>query len=65
MGDRGEDRIYGGSGTDRQRGERGNDRILSAGRRPDVVDCGRGRDDFAKVDPSDTVINCERVRTVE
>ena len=64
VGARGEDRIYGGSGIDKQLGERGNDRILTAGGRPDVVNCGRGRHDFAEVDPSDTVKNCERVKTV-
>ena len=64
VGGRGEDRIYGGSGIDRQLGQRGNDRILTAGARPDVVDCGRGRHDFARVDPTDKVRNCEEVRTV-
>jgi Ca2+-binding RTX toxin-like protein len=63
-GYRGADRIYGGDGQDLQRGGRGNDRIITAGLQADVVNCGRGRDDFARVDPSDTVKGCERVRTL-
>jgi hypothetical protein len=64
-GGRGEDRISGGNGRDTLRGGKGDDRISSAGLYPDVVDCGRGRQDLARVDPEDEVKNCERVRTVE
>jgi Ca2+-binding RTX toxin-like protein len=64
-GGRGDDRLFGGDGVDTLRGDAGNDRLYSAGRLAEVVNCGRGREDFAEVNPSDTVKGCEQVRTVE
>jgi chitodextrinase len=68
-GGRGSDRLSGGSGNDRLSGGTGRDRLLGGtGRdvidardgRPDIVDCGRGRD-TARVDPYDRVRHCEKL----
>ena len=63
-GGRGKDLIHGGDGRDRLLGGRNNDRISTAGLQPDVVNCGRGHHDFARVDPLDKVKGCEQVKTV-
>ena len=57
----GADVIHGDNGADRLYGGKGNDRIYSAGRVRDVVNCGLGNRDWAEVNPSDTVVGCERV----
>ncbi len=57
----GNDRIYGEDGEDRLYGGKGRDRIYTAGAQADVVDCGRGGRDWAEVNASDQVVNCERV----
>ena len=58
---KGADVIHGDNGVDRLYGGKGNDRIFSAGRVSDVMNCGRGNRDWAKVNPSDKVVGCERV----
>jgi hypothetical protein len=47
-------------------GGRGNDRILSVDGNEDVVDCGLGQDDRARIDGEgiDTATNCETVQRV-
>jgi Ca2+-binding RTX toxin-like protein len=64
-GGRGSDRVRGGAGTDRLAGGRGSDRIGALDGRRDVVRCGRGKHDRARVDRRlDRVRGCERVRRV-
>jgi hypothetical protein len=60
-GGTGDDRLDGGSGRDRLLGGHGDDLILAAGGGADRVDCGGGHD-VARVDRSDTVRGCERVK---
>jgi Ca2+-binding RTX toxin-like protein len=57
----GADRLHGGAGSDRLNGGTGPDLILARGGGADVVDCGGGND-VARVDASDRVRRCERVR---
>jgi Ca2+-binding RTX toxin-like protein len=57
----GADRLHGGAGRDRLNGGPGPDLILARGGGADVVDCGGGND-IARVDASDRVRRCERVR---
>jgi Ca2+-binding RTX toxin-like protein len=59
----GADEIRGDSGEDRLHGGKGNDRFYSAGLRRDVIYCGPGID-WAEVNSSDRVVNCERVKKV-
>jgi RTX calcium-binding nonapeptide repeat (4 copies) len=59
----GADVIRGWSGEDRLHGGKGNDRFYSAGLRRDMIFCGPGRD-WAEVNSSDRVVNCERVKEV-
>jgi hypothetical protein len=60
-GGAGDDGINGGTGTNRYYGRSGNDRIYANNGVAERVDCGSGVD-RAKVDESDTVVGCERVR---
>jgi Ca2+-binding RTX toxin-like protein len=69
----GEDVIRGRAGDDLMRGDdqsdelygnKGGDRIDTAGRWADVVDCGPGRD-WVKVDSTDQHGHCERVELDE
>jgi Ca2+-binding RTX toxin-like protein len=74
-GGRGSDYVYGGRGNDRLRaargadhlyGGRGNDRLFAFGAdgRVDVVDCGAGANDFARVHTGDKTAHCETVERV-
>jgi Ca2+-binding RTX toxin-like protein len=60
-GGRGRDRLRAGPGNNRLSGGIGNDRIYSANGRRDIVKCGVGRRDRARVDRIDSVRGCERV----
>jgi Ca2+-binding RTX toxin-like protein len=57
----GRDRISGGGGRNRLLGGAGNDVINAVNGSRDVVNCGAGRRDTARVDGRDRVRNCERV----
>lgn len=57
----GRDRLAAGGGENRLVGGRGNDRLSARNGNPDVVSCGAGRRDFARVDRLDVVRRCERV----
>ncbi len=59
-GGAGADRLVGGSGVNRYDAGGGNDVVIAANRRAELVSCGSGRD-RAKVDRRDRVRNCERV----
>ncbi len=61
-GGRGQDRVRGDEGEDLIRGGGASDRINSRDGEADVVRCGTGRKDRAKVDELDEVVNCERVK---
>ncbi len=62
-GNRGRDRLLGDKGSDRLSGGRGSDRIRAVDGEADVVLCGRGPRDRARVDRGlDRVRGCERVR---
>jgi Ca2+-binding RTX toxin-like protein len=70
-GGSGNDRVSGGSGADRLSAGggknvvsagSGNDVVNAANGKKDVVNCGSGRRDRARVDASDVVRRCERVR---
>ena len=63
-GNKGPDKLFGGKGHDLLEGGPGSDLVKAADSRPDVVDCGRGRDK-AIVDRGDLVRRCERVRTAK
>ena len=63
VGGPGRDRLRGGAGRNRLRGGAGNDRLNAVNGTSDLVNCGRGRD-RARVDTTDRVRNCERVRRV-
>ena len=69
-GEPGSDTIYGGTGRDRLQGDErrdtldggpGNDRIEAKDGERDIIDCGRGADDWAFFDRGglDKVSNCE------
>lgn len=60
-GGSGGDKLYGGTGRDRLYGQRGNDRINSRDRSRDLVFCGSGGRDLAKIDRHDRAFACERV----
>ncbi|HKG36596.1 MAG TPA: hypothetical protein VKA89_09185, partial [Solirubrobacterales bacterium] len=60
-GGKGADLLRGGPGRDVSRGGPGRDVLRARDGRPDLVDCGRGRD-RARVDREDVVRRCERVR---
>ena len=62
LGGRGDDRLTGGSGSDVLRAGGGADRVNAADGERDVVNCGKGRRDRARVDRRDRVKGCERVR---
>ena len=68
-GGRGNDTLRGGPGRDRLRdnagrnrlyGGEGSDRLYARNGRRDLVDCGRGRADIARVDAADRVRGCEQ-----
>ena len=61
IGGAGNDVVRGGSGADKVRAGAGIDVVITRGGGADVVNCGGGRD-RAKVDRSDRVSKCERVR---
>ena len=61
-GTSGRDRLRGGAGTDELSGGARRDRIKAADGNAETVNCGRGRD-IAVVDPGDTPVACEKVRT--
>lgn len=62
-GGRGRDRLKGDEGEDRLRGGGHSDRIVADDGEADIVSCGTGRRDRARVDRRlDTVTGCERVR---
>ena len=58
----GGDRIYGGAGRDRIYGGAGDDDVDARDREQDVIDCGPGDRDSAKVDQADIVEGCEKVK---
>jgi Ca2+-binding RTX toxin-like protein len=60
FGDDGEDTLIGGDGVDVFNGGGDDDRIYARDNRAETVNCGAGGDDFAQVDVSDTVRNCEQ-----
>jgi hypothetical protein len=57
----GKDKLKGGGGRDKLKGGGGRDKLRATGGGRDLVDCGGGRD-RARVDASDRVRRCERVR---
>lgn len=61
-GGAGADVLSGGEGRDVLQGGPGNDRIEARDGERDVVSCGSGRRDVARVDRGDRVSGCERVR---
>jgi len=62
-GGRGRDRLIGNSGEDRLSGGGGSDRIRAHDGEADVVRCGKGRRDRARIDKGlDTVDGCERAQ---
>jgi hypothetical protein len=61
-GGRGDDKMSGGPDVNRYRGGAGNDAIDARNRTRELVDCGRGRRDTARVDRRDRVRGCERIR---
>ena len=61
LGGAGNDVVRGGSAADKVRAGAGIDLVITRGGGADVVNCGGGRD-RAKVDRSDRVSKCERVR---
>ena len=60
-GNGGRDKLFGGPDADRLLGGIDQDVINSRGGGRDVVDCGVGRHDVAKIDRSDKVRRCEAV----
>jgi len=60
-GGAGNDTLTGGGGRNRYSGGAGNDKLSAANGKRDRVDCGAGRD-TARVDRTDRVKGCERVR---
>ncbi len=59
-GGRGRDTLVGGSGKNRYDAGAGNDVVLAANKRAELVSCGSGRD-RARIDRSDRVRGCERI----
>jgi hypothetical protein len=55
------DRLRGGPGRDHLRPGAGNDSVRAVDGERDIVHCGPGRHDRARVDPRDKTRNCERV----
>ena len=51
-----------GSGQDRLRGGFAHGTIYASGGEGDTIDCGKGKGDFAIVDPLDTTVLRENVR---
>jgi len=63
-GGRGRDTLLGGSGENRYDAGAGNDVVRAANNRAELVSCGTGRRDRARVDRIDRVRGCERVKRV-
>jgi hypothetical protein len=65
-GGEGDDQLHGGPGRDTLAGGLGDDTISADddGAGGDVVDCGDGLDDVARINLGDSVTNCETVTTV-
>lgn len=65
-GGRGGDRAHAGRGADRLRGGPGNDRLYAFADdgAVDLVDCGSGKNDFARIHAGDNAVNCETVERV-
>jgi Ca2+-binding RTX toxin-like protein len=63
---RGADRAHAGPGADHVYGGPGNDRLFAFADdgAVDVIDCGRGAGDYARVRLGDNTLNCETVETV-
>lgn len=62
-GQGGRDLLNGGPGRDELRGGKGNDRLRARDRERDLVSCGKGKRDRARVDRKDEVLkSCERVK---
>jgi hypothetical protein len=64
LGNGGRDILVGGRGRDRMRGGRDSDRLFAADGEADLVFCGRGRRDFARLDELDRLGGCEKVARV-
>jgi dienelactone hydrolase len=60
-GGAGADELSGGPDRDRLSGGTGNDRLIAVDPSRDIVDCGPGDADRARVSPNDVVRNCEHV----
>ena len=60
-GGSGPDTLIGGSGKNRYDAGSGNDVVRAANNRAELVSCGTGRADRARVDRADRVRGCERV----
>jgi hypothetical protein len=63
---RGTDRAHAGPGTDHLSGGPGNDRLFAFADdgATDVLDCGGGAHDYARIRAGDNTLNCETVETV-
>ena len=65
FGQAGADRLNGDGGRDKLRGGRGNDRLNAVDGEHDVVNCGGGKADRARIDRrDDRPAGCEHVRTL-
>ena len=64
FGGPGGDTLTGGGGRNDLNGGSDSDLIRAVNGRRDTVDCGSGKHDVARVDPSDAVEGCETVRRV-
>ena len=62
LGGRGNDTIVTGAGVNAVTAGNGDDTINALNRRPDRIDCGRGRRDSVRADRVDRLRHCERVR---
>jgi hypothetical protein len=61
-GDAGNDKLVGGRDPNTVRGGPGDDSVDARNGRKDRIDCGPGKKDSAKVDKTDRVKGCEKVR---
>jgi len=61
IGGAGDDTLSGGPGRDNYAAGPGNDRLSAANGRLELVDCGTGTRDIARVDGNDRVRRCEIV----
>jgi hypothetical protein len=58
----GNDKLDGGSGRNSYSGGSGNDTIAASNGVRETVDCGAGKKDYARVDRTDKVRGCEKVK---